>query len=529
MVIKDRILKGEYRESISLMRMSQDIQELDGVERAEILMATDENREFLKDADLLTDNIQNATQADLAIIVDAESDERADELLDKAEQKVEDSKKGKTGEEEEKTFRTLKSAMESNPDSNLVLISTPGEWADREAEKALENDKHVMLFSDGVPVEEEIRLKEMGEEKDLLVMGPDCGTAIINGVGLGFANSVERGPIGIVAASGTGAQSVSSLVSTFGPGISQVIGTGGRDLHEEVEGKTMRMGIEALADDPETETIVLVSKPPAPEVAKKVLDTAKKVDKPIVVNFLGGDPSVIKEAGLEYAETLEDAAMKAIALQKGEEATPTTFEASLEEIKELAEKEYSQLDDQQKYIRGLYSGGTFTSEALLTINDLVGQAYSNVAIDPEYDLEDPMESKEHSIVDMGEDAFTAELGKPHPMIYHGLRQDRIMEEASDPETAVLLLDVVLGHGADEDPAGALAPTIEEAKELAKEEGRKLPVVASVCGTSQDPQVLEEQEEKLEEVGVIVMPSNAQAARMASIIATKGKAIEKLEE
>ena len=528
MVIKDRILKGEYRESISLMRMSQDIQGLDGVERAEILMATDENKEFLKDADILTDNIKEATQADLAIIVDAESEERANEILDKAEQKVADAKKGKTGEDEEKTYSTTKSAIEAEPDSNMVLISTPGKWADREAERALKNDKHVMLFSDGVPVEDEIRLKEMGREKNLLVMGPDCGTAIINGVGLGFANSVERGPIGIVAASGTGAQSVSSLVSTFGPGISQVIGTGGRDLHKEVKGMEMRMGIEALADDPETETIVLVSKPPAPEVAKKVLDTAKEVDKPIVVNFLGGDPTAIKEAGLEYAETLEDAAMKAIAIQEGEEVEPTTFNISNSEVKELAENEYSEFDDQQKYIRGLYSGGTFTSEALLTIKDLVGDSYSNVALEPEYELEDPMESKEHTIVDMGEDAFTAELGKPHPMIYHGLRQDRIMEEASDPETSVILLDIVLGHGADDDPAGALAPTIEEAKELAEEEGRYLSVVASVCGTSQDPQVLEEQEEKLEEAGVVVMPSNAQAARMASIIATEGEAMKKLE-
>lgn len=528
MIMKDRILKGEYRESISLMRMSQDVEELDGVERAEILMATEENKQFLRDADILTDSIKEATKADLGIIVKSESEERADEVLDIAEEKVMESKKGKSGEKGEKTYNTLKSAMKEVPDSNLVQISTPGRWADRETEKALNNDKHVMLFSDGVSIEAEVRLKEMGQEKDLLVMGPDCGTAIINGVGLGFANSVERGPIGIVAAAGTGAQSVSSLVSTFGPGVSQVIGTGGRDLHEEVEGMTMRMGIEALADDPETETIVLVSKPPAPEVAKKVLDTAKEVEKPIVVNFLGGDPATVEDAGLEYGATLEDAAMKAIALQEGKEAEPTTFSEPVEEIKETAKGEYSQLSDDQKYIRGLYSGGTFTSEALLTIKELVGESYSNAALEPEYELEDARKSQEHTIVDMGEDEFTAELGKPHPMIYHGLRQERIMKEAEDSETAVILLDVVLGHGADEDPGGALASTIKDAKELAEEEGRYLPVVASVCGTSQDPQTLEEQEEKLRDAGVIVMPSNAQAARMASVIATKGEAFNKLE-
>lgn len=518
--VSSRVLKGEYRESVFLMRISQQVGELEGVKQASVMMASDTNKELLEDAGTLTDEIKEAGSNDLAIVVEAVDSDRAEEAISEAQDLLEEEAVEKVGEGE-RVYKTLNTAMESEPDSNLVLISVPGEFADREAERALNNDKHVMIFSDGVSVEDEVRLKRLGKEKDLLVMGPDCGTAIINGIGLGFANDVEKGPIGIVAAAGTGAQAVSSLVSA-GPGISQVIGTGGRDLHDEVGGITMKMGIEALADDSETEVITLVSKPPSPKVMQDVLDLASEVDKPIVVNFLGGDPSVIEEAGLIPAVTLEDAAAKSIAVLEGEEAESVTFSEDLDEVKKTAEEEYSKLESDQKYIRALYSGGTYCSEAMLISQDLVGDINSNIPLSPDLKLEDSDESVEHSFVDMGEDEYTAELGKPHPMIYHGLRKDRILKEASDPETGVILLDVVLGYGADDDPAGGLAPAIEEAKEKAEDAERYLPVVASVCGTNQDPQNLEEQEKKLREVGVIVMPSNAQAAKMASLIATKGE-------
>lgn len=525
MAVRSRVLEGEYRESIFLMRISQQIESLRGVKQASAIMATDANKGLLEDAGTFTDEVEKAGSSDLAIVVEAEDPDRAEEAISEAENMLEEARERA---EEERFYKTLNTAVESEPGSNLVLISVPGEFADREAERALDMDRHVMIFSDGVPLEDEVRLKRLGREKGLLVMGPDCGTAIINGVGLGFANVVEKGPVGIVAASGTGAQEVSSLISAD-PGISQVVGTGGRDLHDEVGGITMQMGIKALANDPETETIVLVSKPPSPEVAKGVLDVASEVDKPTVVNFLGGDPGIIEDAGLIPAATLEDAAAKAIAVQKGEEAEKVTFSGNLEDVREQAKEEYEDLKPDQKYIRGLYSGGTFCSEAMIIDQELVGDAYSNVPLKSELKLDDPNESKEHTFVDMGEDEFTAELGKPHPMIYHELRQERILKEASDSETGVILLDVVLGHGADEDPAGALAPTIKEAKRKAEGDGRYLPVVASVCGTSQDPQGLEEQEEKLRDAGAIVMPSNAQAARMAALVASKGEVWDRIVE
>jgi FdrA protein len=527
MVTKSLVRKGEYRESIFLMRISQQLEGLDGVKQATVIMATDANKELLKDAGMLTDEVVSAGPNDLAIIVDAESPERADEAISKAGEMMAEAVKERA-EEAEAIYKTLDSAASARPDSNLVLISVPGEFAAREAERALKLGKHVMIFSDGVSVEDEVRLKRLGKEKGLLVMGPDCGTSIIGGAGLGFANVVKRGPIGVVAASGTGAQEVTSLVSA-GPGISHAIGTGGRDMHDEVGGTTMLMGLETLAGDPETKIIVLVSKPPSPEVAKRVLEAAKKAGKPTVVNFLGGDPKIIDEAGLIPAITLEDAAAKAIALQRGEKPKRTVFSADLDEIRSVAKKEYEKLKPDQRYIRGLYSGGTFCSEGMLIVQELVGDIHSNIPLKPELKLEDSNRSKEHAFVDMGEDEFTAEIGKPHPMIYHELRQKRMLQEASDPETAVLLLDVVLGYGADMDPAGALAPTVRKAKEIAEKDERYLPVVASVCGTPQDPQNLTSQEKKLKEVGVIVKPSNAQAARMAALIATKGEALDKMVE
>jgi succinyl-CoA synthetase alpha subunit len=525
MIIKSSIHIGEYRDSIFLMHISQQLKGLDGVRRVSAIMATDTNKELLKDIGMLTDELASAGPNDLAIVVEAMSSERAEEAILKARESMAEAVRERA-KKAEVVFRTLDSAAGARPDSNLVLISVPGAFAAREAERALELGKHVMIFSDGVPLKDEVRLKHIGKEKGLLVMGPDCGTSILSGIGLGFANVVKRGPIGIASASGTGAQEVSSLISA-GPGISHVIGTGSRDLHDEVGGVTMLMGLQCLANDPGTKTIVLLSKPPSPTVASRVLENARKLGKPTVVCFLDGNPKIIEEASQIPAATLEDAAAKAIALQQGEKPKSIIFSTDLSKVKHTAERECKKLESQQRYIRGIYSGGTFCSEAMIIIRNLMGDVYSNVPLSPELKLADSNKSKEHTFVDMGEDEFTAEIGKPHPMIDHELRRKRILAESSDPETAVILLDVVLGYGAHQDPAGGLAQTIIEAKENAERNGRYLPVVASVCGTPLDPQNLPSQKEKLERAGVVVMPSNAQAARMAALIATRGKALEKI--
>ncbi len=350
----------------------------------------------------------------------------------------------------------------------------------------------MFLFSDNVPVADEIELKALARERGLLMMGPDCGTAILDGVPLGFANHVRRGTIGLAAASGTGLQQVTSLIDRFGAGVSQAIGVGGRDLDERVGGVMMIDAIDRLAADPGTVVIVLISKPPAPSVAQRVLAAAAKAGKPVVVNLLGGDPDTVAAAGATFAGTFEDAARMAAALALGRSIeAPADDEADAPGISGFAPT--------QTRIRGLYSGGSLAGEAKLVLKAELGSEAA----------------KAHEIIDLGDDEYT--VGRPHPMIDPRLRNETIEETAADPTVAVILLDVVLGTGANPDPAGVLVPAIENAQATARAAGRRVAVVASVCGTEGDPQGLGAQEAKLAAAGVILASSNARAARIAASI------------
>ncbi|MFO7815087.1 MAG: acyl-CoA synthetase FdrA [Halanaerobiales bacterium] len=511
MAKKALVKEGTYFDSVTLMSISKDIKDIDGVKEATIVMGTDANKEILKTAGLLVPEAETAKPNDLVIVIDGEKD-----ILDKA---IEDTnemlaeQKSSSDQEEEYRPGSLDGALDVQPDSNLVIISVPGEYAAREARKALKRGLHVMLFSDNVPVEDEIQLKQMAEKKNLLLMGPDCGTSIINGAPLAFANVVSRGPVGIVAAAGTGAQAVSSLVDRQGIGLTQVIGTGGRDLKSKVKGIEMIKDMKALDKDEETEVIVLVSKPPAREVSKKIIEEVKKLSKPVIVNFLGGDPSVVEGTDAIWAGNLEEAALKAGSVITGEEKSEISLPE--EEINKIAEDETAQMEEQQKYLRGLYTGGTLTSEAIVLLSEKFAEIYSNNPLKKELALKEDLKSIKNTIIDLGEDEFTR--GKPHPMIEPSLRNDRIFEEIEDEEVAVILLDVVLGYGSHMDPAGEVAKAIKEAKEKVAARGGYLSVVASVCGTENDPQNLQAQEEKLRQVGAKVLPTNVQAVRVVSKI------------
>lgn len=511
MAKKALVKEGTYFDSVTLMSISKDVKALDGVREATIIMGTDSNKEILKTADLLVPEAEAAKANDLVIVIDGEED-----VLDKA---IEDTnkmlaeKKSSSDQEQEYNPGSLDGAIDLQPDSNLVIISVPGEYAAREARKALNRGLHVMLFSDNVSVEDEIALKELATEKNLLLMGPDCGTAIINGAPLAFANVVSRGPVGIVAAAGTGAQAVSTLVDRQGVGLSQVIGLGGRDLKSKVKGLEMIKDMKALDNDDLTEIIVLVSKPPAREVSEKIIKEVKKLNKPVIVNFLGGDPSVVEGTDAIWAGTLEEAALKAAAFIKGEDES--NINLSEEEIAEIAKEETAKISDDQKYLRGLYTGGTLSSEAVILLTEEFGEMYSNAPLKEELALKDDLKSIKNTVIDLGEDEFTR--GKPHPMIEPSLRNERLMEEIEDKEVAVLLMDVVLGYGSHIDPAGEVAKAIKEAKEKVADRGGYLSVIASVCGTENDPQNLQAQEEKLRQVGAKVLPTNVQAVRVASKI------------
>jgi len=503
-----KILRNFYRDSVSLMQLSSTFAKLPGVEQASAIMASANNISLLKEAGLLGETIE-AGANDLLIALQGDSD-ALDAAMAAAESALNQNPPPMSGNG--KAFamppRSIEMGLGELVGANLALISTPGEYAAAEAFKALSLGLNVMLFSDNVELKDEIALKRYAQVHDLIVMGPDCGTAIINGVPLAFANVVRRGTIGVVAASGTGLQQVTCLIDRWGKGISQAIGTGGHDLHKDVGGISMLQGLKGLAADQSTSVIVLISKPPSPEVAGRVLDVASGAGKPVVVNFLGADPAGIMRPNVFAAATLEDAAAAAVALVDGrqpEEGRPKHQPLAMP----------TKLAPGQQYLRGLYSGGTFCYEASLLLKKALGQVYSNTPVDPGDRLDDVWSSRGHTAIDLGDDLFTR--GRPHPMIDHRLRNERILKEAGDPDVAVILLDVVLGYGSHHDPASEMVPVIQKANALADKAGRHLVVVGFVCGTSLDPQDLAKQEAALRDAGVILAESNAQAVRLAASI------------
>ena len=497
---------------MTLMQVAVRLGAIEGMEEASLMMGTEPNKEMLSDAGLLTPEGQAAGPNDLVIALRGteeaiEAATRQLEALLRAEVATGD---GRVREEP----HSLAAGLAAFPSANLALISTPGIYAAAEARKALQQGRHVMVFSDNVSLEDELALKTLAAERGLLLMGPDCGTAIIVGVPLGFANVVRRGAIGVVGASGTGMQEITTLVNRYGQGVSHAIGTGSHDLSARIGGAMTLAGLRALLEDPGTEVVVLVSKPPHPAVAERVLAEAARATKPVVVAFLGAplqDLSSPAGANITPVETLEDAARKAVELAGG--APPPTRDDGMAE----APKAIAQLTPGQRYVRGLFSGGTFCYEAMLILRRAIGPVRSNTPLSPELALPNPHRSAGHTCLDLGSDEFT--VGRPHPMIDMTSRAERILLEAADPEVAVLLLDVVLGYGAHSNPTAVLAEAIKESKARAADEGRALPVVAHICGTEGDPQGLDAQRRALAEAGVILAPSNAAAARLAGAIAT----------
>jgi FdrA protein len=364
-----------------------------------------------------------------------------------------------------------------------------------------------------VPLEQEQRLKEYALKNGLLLMGPDCGTAIINGVGLGFSNVVARGPIGIVGASGTGMQQLTCLIAEAGMGISQAIGTGGRDLSEAIGGVMMRQGLKMLADDPQAEVIVLVSKPPAEQVARAML-AAAQLAKPVVAVFLGAQPECFASmaGNVHLARTLTEGAELAVSLAGGNRAKVPGRNTLLKYRSKLA-AECAGLSPTQRYIRALYSGGTLCDEAMLLLSERVGAIASNIPLQPQWTLAEGETFRGHTALDLGADEFTR--GRPHPMIDPALRLHYLAQAAEDPETAVILLDIVLGFCSHQDPAAIYGPAIAQARRQATEAGHSLPIIISLCGTEGDLQGLSRQRATFEAAGAFVFESNVEAALAAA--------------
>lgn len=498
MTIKAIIKKNTYVDSVSLMALSTRANDIDGITQVNISMGTDKNKEVLANNGLLTDEADQATAGDLIIVIEAEEGQDMAALSEAVEEamtakKVQATSSGTT------VFTSIQSGVTQRPDANLTVISVPGEYAYRYAKQALDQDMHAMIFSDNMSLEEEISLKTYAHEKSLLVMGPDCGTAIINGVGLCFANEVRRGSIGIVAASGTGAQEISVLVDTFGGGVSQLIGVGGRDLSQEVGGIMLLDGLMALDADPETKVIILLSKTPAPSVAQKIYDRVPEISKPVVICFINGDEDDITKSGARYAKTTKRAALQAVILSGVPEDMIDQHTLNLPLIDEIKAK----LSDEQQYVRGLFCGGTVCQEVYYLLKEQYDNVYSNVA-DDAHQLADANQSEGHTLIDFGSDEYTQ--GRPHPMIDPTLRLERIIQEAKDPEVGVIALDFELGYGSMADPVGVTLPALIEAKKIAEARGQHLEILGFVLGTDGDPQNMAQQIAMLEEIGVTIASS-----------------------
>ena len=504
MALLTLVRQSFYQDSVALLALARELRARPDVAEAAALMGTPANRELLAQAGLLTAEAAAAGPNDLVIVIDAAptaavpARARAEELLS--------ARRARREHGGRHAPRTIDGALRRMPDADLALISVPGVWAAAEARRALARGLHVMIWSDNVSIEDEVALKQLAARSGLLVLGPDCGTAYLGGIPLGFANLVPRGRVGMVAASGTGMQQVAALLAAQGEGISQAIGVGGRDMSLAVGGLMTLAALDALGADAATEVIAVIGKPGAPAVRRAIETKLRAIGKPAVVALLGADIRTGTTHGITTVATLEDTCGAIVA---GSRWSPRAFSLSPEDVRRQVEAARRGLPPGGTAIRGLYAGGTLAHEAALILEPWLGPIDTNMAPRPQ-----PLASarSRHQIVDLGADEHT--VSRAHPMLDPTLRLEAIAAAARDDDVGVLLLDVVLGLGAATDPAGDLAPALE----AARGRGRALAIVLSVIGTAADPQGLAGQIARLERAGAWVLPSNAQAARAAACIA-----------
>ena len=493
-VTKWDVRRGAYYDSVVLMQLQRGLIGLPGIVDAGVVMATPANRDLLAANSLLPDSI-TASPDDLLIVLKAESEDAAKDALGQIDSLL---LRRKSSTSQDFRPRSLSSAVKQLPEANWVLVSVPGRYAAGVAREALDLGKHVFLYSDNVSLEDEISLKKTAREKGLLVMGPDCGTAIINGIGLGFANRIRRGAIGVVGASGTGTQAVTAHIHNLGGGISHAIGTGGRDLKSEVGAITAHQALDVLARDPETSVIVLISKPPSPDVATQLISAAQGTGKPVLIYFIGYPAPARKLGNLHFAISLSEAAE--LAVEIGEHRLEALEESPVTSL----------------YLRGLFSGGTLAYETLLGLQGFLSPIYSNAPITTYQLLKDPLHSEAHSIIDLGDEFFM--VGRLHPMIDNDLRIRRMKQEADDRDVRMILFDVVLGEGSHPNPANELVPVIWEINQKRNE----IEFVAMVIGTDEDPQNIQSQIEQLEQTGVTVFRTASEAVEYISFRFSAGR-------
>lgn len=502
-MLRTIINKNTYQDSVVLMLLTNKISTIEGVNKVSIMMGTPANKDIFANSGLGTSELDKATANDIVIVLDAESETVVENVLVEMEEFLTSQSKSKESNTE-KSIKSWEAALKELPDANMALISVPGVYAASVANRALDENLNVFIFSDNVSKDDELKLKEKAQEKGLLCMGPDCGTGVINSVPIAFTNNIKPGKIGIVGASGTGIQEVTTIIDRLGEGVTNAIGTGGRDLSEQIGGITMLSAIANLAKDPNTEVITIISKPPAESIRNKIMNYLRTIDKPIVTIFLGEKP-LFHEKNLYHAYTLEEAARISVSLLRKEEVGQFKGETSI--VVDENSKENGT-------IKAYYSGGTLAGEAAMLIKDAFHEG-----IKMENKAGYMLHKDGFEVIDLGDDEYTQ--GKPHPMIdptTRGLYMEKAMEDKS---TSVILFDLVLGYGSHEDMASALAPSIERLKNKAKADGREIHFITTICGTYSDPQGYDSQKKIMEDIGVIVCDTNNLAVQKSLALIGKG--------
>lgn len=495
-MLKTIIKRNNYQDSINLMLLTNEINLVKGIKQCSIMMGTDANKDILKNTGLLTEEGSSASPSDMVIVLEIEDESVVPAVLVKIDQFLSDlsvKKELNKGVE----ANSLEEALELQPDANIALFSIPGEYAADVIEQALDKNLNIFSFTDNVSLDDEVRLKKIAHDKGLLLMGPDCGTGILSGIPFAFANVVRTGNIGIVGASGTGIQEVSTLIDRMGGGVVHAIGTGGRDLSDAVQAITVKDALIALENYSPAEVLVLISKPPAKTVRDEIVNLLQNLSKPVVAIFLGELPDCHLN-NVYLAHTLEETARIAVDLANGVPVKNNYLEDLGNSVPEKLPESAT--------VKGLYSGGTLGSEAAMLITESLGLGK---LIHKEGYL---LDEQGYQVIDFGDDKYTQ--GRPHPMIDPQTRIEAIKKFGADKNTGIILLDIVLGYGSHPDMAGALAPTIKETLAKAKNEGRRLFFIASVCGTRQDPQNYDQSVATLKAAGVLVESSNAKAVRLA---------------
>lgn len=504
-MIQSFIKKGSFQDSVSLMLISKKLSNLDEVDEVSVMMGTPANKSLLTATGFWDDMFNEATPNDICVAI--KTHDNSCNVVALISEQLEDALKNiaqqQQGGRKLLKARRFASANQKLPDANLVLISIAGEYAAGLAEQALDDNKNVMIFSDNVSLDDEIRLKTKASEKDLIVMGPDCGTAIIAGAPLAFANVIPKGNIGVIGASGTGIQEVISQIALLNQGITQAIGLGGRDLSQEVGGISALTALDMLAADQATQVITFISKPPAESVRKKVISAMKLINKPIVAIFLGSNIDKPQDENIYFARTLDEAARLSCLLAKVEASATQSSHA------------------EHRSILGLYTGGTLASEAAMLLAHELG-----LAVSKNHDKGIMLAQNGHKIIDLGDDFYT--VGRPHPMIDPSIREQEICQLGDNTSVGVLLLDLVIGYGANTNPAESIITGYQKA--CAKRAAdNPLIAIVTVTGSEQDPQCRSKQIDALKAANIVVMDNLPEAILLAKKLISPLKQIRSLKQ